>query len=112
MREHRVTIVQSAQPPTRYYGKCACGGRSAGWTADKQEVQDWEIKHHAYVQRVRSHLGTSTPSLKQQRDYFEEQAIDNRYSHEEKRLWSQLADELTARLGDRNADPGEQPPLW
>lgn len=92
--------VASQGVPATYHGRCTCGARS-GWLAAKQPVEDWKFLHEQMIEKVRAHLGTRTPTLKQQRNYFESMALSPDASTKDRLLWQQLADEITIRLGDR-----------
>lgn len=98
MGNHMYDWIESP-PPFRYQARCNCG-----WTSDrqatKQAVDDQIMKHEAQVQRVRAQLGTRRPSLKSQRDYYQQMADDHTNPSGERELWQGLADELSDRLGD------------
>ena len=63
------------------------------------QAEDRIAQHLDQVQRVRIHQSTS-PSLKQQRDYYLRMADSRDTTPSDRRLWLQLADELSHRLGD------------
>lgn len=108
MSNHIFTYFEvSNMTPTRHYARCTCG-HVTDRHVQKQVVEDETMKHLEYIERVKAHLGTRNPSLKSQRDYYRDQAENG--TPELRRLWKQLADELSDRLGD-NAPKWEQPPL-
>lgn len=82
----------------QHYARCSCGV-STGYQENLQQVEDAEMRHSEEVERIRTHLGTQSPSLQSQRNYYAEKAEDHRETEENRRLWKQLADELDHRLG-------------
>lgn len=99
---HKVTIKPVGSD--RWLAVCTCRKQSAT-VAHPQLAEDWEDAHMREVEKVRSRLA-SQPSLKVSRDYYEERAADPETPEGDRPLWQALADELTARLGDRR-DPNE-----
>lgn len=88
-----------------HYARCKCG-ETTGYKDTLQQVEDAEMAHLRHIARVRATLGGGrTPSLADQRDYFEKMAEDHHQTDEQRRLWRQLADEMTKRVGDRNENP-------
>jgi hypothetical protein len=95
----------------RFQARCSCNSVS-NIVAQRWEAEDWGIAHRVMVERVKSALGTRSPSLKQQRDYFQSQADDTDQTREHRDLWQQLADEISQRLNEGGLDPALQPPLF
>jgi hypothetical protein len=93
-----------------FYAKCTCRLRS-GVVEVRQQAEDWALHHAEQVERARTSLGTKTPSLKHQRDYYADMAAATSNAMD-KRLWQQLADELTHRLNDGEAPNAGAPTLF
>lgn len=74
-------------------------------------VEDEVLKHEENVNRARLQLGTRTPSLKSQRDYFRAMAENPNVEPRDRRLWGILADELDTRVEDP-ADNADHPALF
>lgn len=106
MSNHRTKVIDHDNG--EWQGSCTCRWISEAGT--RQEVEDFILKHHEMVQRARAALGTRTPSLKSQRDFYAQQADDPNNSREERELWRLLARGLTARLND--AQDESQLALW
>lgn len=91
----------------QWMGYCTCRQRS-NWFEEKYKAEDWCREHLEGIARVRAYLA-GTPSLKSQRDYFNEMAEDPNTSEADRLLWQQLANEITHRLGET---PAETEPLF
>jgi hypothetical protein len=52
------------------------------------------------------------PSLTELRDWCEDRANDPLETRDNRDMWQALADEYTARLGDRNPETQEELLLW
>ena len=104
---HRWGAILAVGDPVRYYARCRCGHKTPDRLM-RHHVGDDMLKHDNAIERLRLQLGTRTPSLKDQRDYYEQQAENPDLPLPERALWRQLADELTGRLGDRGDHGGEQ----
>lgn len=90
---------------------CTCGARSP-WTDTSSMARDWfDIVHVFEVEQLRASLGTRTPSLSSQRDYYQKMADDPRHSEGDRRLWHQLADELSLRVNNGVPPQLEELPL-
>lgn len=107
MGDHRLNVMGA---DGAWQGVCSCLGRSPK-VLIRQQVEDWWYEHRADVARARAALGTKTPSLASQRDWYVKQAADVSNSGHDRVLWQRLADELTQRLGDK-AVPADEPGLW
>lgn len=101
----RHTFKRFVTTDGQHYARCACG-YATGYKENEQQVGDAEFQHGVDVERVKAHLGTNTPSLASQRDYYEAMAEDHRHSEHDRKLWRQLADEIAHRLGEA---PEEEP---
>lgn len=101
-RGHKTTVVPVSlpgQPGTQWVGRCSC--RHVGKISPSHhDALVWGIAHLAEIERLRMHA-SRRPSLKDQRDYFRERSGDEALTDQERTLWTQLADELDARIGDR-----------
>ena len=97
MSEH--TLKKFVRTTGQHSGRCSCGW-APGDQRSEQGVDDEFFKHMQNVARARAALGTRTPGLKGQRDYYRDRAADMTVPASERALWRQLADELTARLND------------
>ena len=92
-----------------YWARCRCGFTTKHYRM-MDDVEDEVAKHEAAIEKVRLALGTRTPSLKTQRDYYREMADNENVSPHDRRLWGKLADELDKRLGQPITDD-DQPTL-
>lgn len=94
-------------------GSCLCGQRGPAATPEraKQIGEDWFIGHRAEVEVRRARIRGGTPSLASQRNYFEEQAAREDLPDAEREQWQALAEEITARLNDRDIPQLEELPL-
>lgn len=107
MADHKLKVLGA---DGAWQGVCSCLTRSPR-VLIRQQVEDWWYEHRADVQRARAALSTKTPSLATTRDWYQKQADNIENSPKDRRQWKILADELTARLGDKTA--GEpHPGLW
>jgi hypothetical protein len=88
--------------------RCTCPSRSPLGT--KTEAYTWEEKHHREVNRARRSL-SKTPSLRDQRDFYQRMADDVTLPRPERDHWQTLADELTHRVFDEVPDLN-QPTLF
>ena len=91
------------------YARCRCGFVTKKHRT-RDDVEDEVRKHEEQIELLRLNLGTCTPSLASQRDYYRKMADDPNVSPADRRLWGTLADELDKRLGNPNADD-DQPTL-
>ena len=110
MRDHVPTYFNEAA--FKHYAVCSCRKFRTKTHRSNDDAEDEFFKHIEMVERARLHLGTRTPSLKHQRDYYREQADDVNLPANERELWEQLADELDARLNDGERAEADQPRLW
>lgn len=110
MSEHQVKYTQT-KDGTAHFGRCRCGATS-GQRSTTQDVQDWAFAHDQYIARVRAGLGTKTPSLKSQRNYYREQADDTSNTEKDRSQWKRLADELDKRLNDGEPTQEDVPLEW
>lgn len=97
MGKHKTTIVPAANG--QWQAQCSCR-KVSKVVKDYLGALDWEDKHHHEIERVHQHQAR-TPSLKDQRDYYRERAEDYSQSDQDRALWTQLAEELDHRLGER-----------
>lgn len=106
MTNHNVSYAGS-EPHLQ--ARCSCGKRSP--VGDRGDCGHWQYKHLAEVQRIRSHLGTRSPSLASQQAWFTSRAEDPDTPDEDRILWRQLADEVGLYLTRKSALL-EQDPLF
>lgn len=85
---------------------CNCKS-SSDFYQDRQQAEDWKIKHLILAERAMVHLRSRSPSIKDQFDYYTKMAGSTENSPEDRRLWQQLADGLRGRL----PRPGNDDPL-
>lgn len=108
MSGHVTTVVPTVD--SQWVGQCSCRARSkiekSHWDAQK-----WTFAHASEIARIRTHLSGRAPSMKDQRDYYASKAQDDAIPAAQRRLWAQLADELTRRLGE-NERAADQPQLF
>ena len=76
---------------------CECGADS-GPVPHHWQADDWAATHLAQVDRVRAHLRSHHPSLRDQRDWYRSRALTADTEHD-RNLWTLLADGLDHRLG-------------
>jgi hypothetical protein len=107
MAGHVVKIITDQDG--MFVARCACRQISKR-VPMRWQAEDWEREHLDYIEKVKAHLGTRTPSLKSQRDYYRSKAEDPSVSAAEREQWAMLADGLDRRVGDR--EYGEEPMLW
>lgn len=105
---HKITYF--ADHPIEKYARCRCGFLTKRHRT-MDDVEDEVLHHEANVNRARLQLGTRTPSLKAQRDYFRKMAENPNVEPHDRRLWGILADELDARVEDPT-DNDDHPPLF
>lgn len=105
---HKVTYF--ADRPLEKYARCKCGFLTKRYK-NMDDVEDEVARHEANVNRARLQLGTRTPSLKSQRDYFRQMAENPNVEPRERRQWGILADELDQRVEDP-ADYADHPQLF
>jgi hypothetical protein len=99
-----VTSIAGGQDAVQ--AKCNCKWRSpVGSRADAYAA---ELEHHRDVRRAQAGL-RRTPSLRQEREWYLEQATNYANSREERELWQRLAEELSTRIAEPDL---EQLPLW
>lgn len=103
---HHITTVIGADDS--WQAKCTCRWRSP--VTDRPDAVAAQDKHDAEVARTRAHLRTSTPSLRNVRDYYQRQADDPANTEDERALWRQLADELQPFIKART--DADQLSLW
>jgi len=108
---HKTTVEELEGWPKTYVARCSC--RFIGkQTQHKWEAEDEQRQHDEKVQRVLALLRprNHTASLvRSERDYYLERAADPDESEANRRLWQQLADELTPRIASKTVD---QDGLW
>ena len=109
MGQHTITYLESSTQPTTVTARCRCGQRSEKCKS-RQEAEDWTLKHQADVEILKAHLGTSSPTLRAQRDYYRKMADEG--APEDRALWRQLADELDRRLNDSAPQDDDPLPLF
>lgn len=102
---HKVKYVQSESYPPVHRGTCKCGWHTP-WEMQRQSAEDAGIKHEQEMEQFRARMSSHPPSLRNQRDYYRQQAEDEGYDPEQRRLWQQLADEIDHRLNEAT-DPME-----
>lgn len=85
--------------------RCSCGKRSG--IDRRAEVDTWYYAHLQEVERIRTYLGTRTPSLKTQHAWFCQQADNADNDLDDRLLWRQLADEIGAFIMTK-AEPSLQ----
>jgi hypothetical protein len=93
-----------------HYAHCRCGWRSDRLPT-QQQVVDEVMDHQKKIEKLRASLG-GQPTLKSQRDWFQSQADDPHVPAKDRRLWQQLADEITHRLNDTVPADQDQSRLW
>jgi hypothetical protein len=89
-----------------WQAKCTCKQKSP--IGPHAEAAEWEWRHRRDAQTALAHLAR-TPSLRQQRDWYQTKALDPATPPSERVLWQSLADELTARLPEPDTNQLE---LW
>jgi hypothetical protein len=105
---HKVTYY--ADDPFEKYAHCRCGfATKRHRTMD--DVEDEVAKHERDIERIRLQLGTRTPSLESQRDYFRKMSDDPNVAPADRRQWGILADELDRRIEDP-VQTANQPSLF
>lgn len=108
---HKIKVVRYGED--EYITRCeGCGWKHPGSTTNRQEAEDWIAVHEKQIERIRTHLGTKTPSLKSERDHYLDKSVDPYETAENRAIWKQLADELSTRLNDEGTDPDRQPRLF
>lgn len=108
---HKITRLRYGdKPPYLHGGRCKCGGFS-GKVEHEWAVDDWWRVHLSYVEKVKAYLGTRTPTLTAQRDYYRLMSEDQSVPEKERDLWKQLAEELDHRVND-GPEKSEQVPLF
>jgi hypothetical protein len=105
---HRITY--DADRPLEKFARCRCGFITKRYK-NMDDVEDEIRKHQADIERIKLQLGTRTPSLKSQRDYFRKMAENEHISPKDRRQWGILADELDARIED-DVTPDNHPSLF
>jgi len=95
---HDISLIETIEG--RAQAICKCGARST-YTSDRGAIDEWIFHHEALVEQVKAHLGSRTPSLKSQRDWFMSQADNTENSTDDRDLWRQLADEVDRHLTSR-----------
>lgn len=96
MTNHRVTIVGSTQ---QCQARCSCKKKSP--VGDRGLVEAWWYSHQQDVERIRAHLGSRTPSLKTQYEWFVKQAENTDNEYDDRVLWRQLADEIERHIASQ-----------
>lgn len=92
---HRIDYVKDNQ--SRHRAICSCRTGSP-YTLNRQEAEDWVIKHLRLVEQAMAHLRDRRPSVSDQAGYYQSKADDPEETRENRLLWQQLADELKPRL--------------
>jgi len=100
-----VTIIGSLD---NCQARCSCLKKSP--IGDRGVAEGWWYAHQVDVERIRAHLGTRTPSLKQQHDWFLKQAENTDNEPDDRALWKQLAEEIDRHFSRKPV--GEQIPLF
>jgi hypothetical protein len=108
---HKITHFALTVEPPKHFARCSCGFRTKDYL-QPHHVGDEVLRHQNAVERLRLQLGTRTPSLKNQRDYFEEMAANEGLPEADRVLWARLAEEITQRLNDRDDASSQQPGLF
>jgi hypothetical protein len=99
---HRVEYTAQADGQHRAFCSCRLG---SPLFPTRVESEEWGRAHLRLAARAMAHLRDRTPSLKDQYDYYLEQAQNPSETPENRRLWRLLADGLASRLPpDRNLD--------
>lgn len=99
-----------ADRPLEKYARCKCGFVTKFYK-NMDDVEDEVRGHMLAIERLKLQLGTRTPSVKSQRDYFRKMAENEHISPKDRRLWGILADELDQRIGD-DVTPDNHPSLF
>ena len=100
MSNHRIKYEAiSSLPPQRHRAVCSCRGWASAVVSTRQLAEDEALIHLRNVEKARAAMGTSTPSLKSQQAWYQQQAENPNNSPEDRRLWQLLANELGLRLG-------------
>lgn len=81
------------------FSRCTCG-QYVSPKAHMWQVEDAENLHLENVQRAMAALSRREPTLKNQRDYYLQMAVAEEVSEADRRMWQQLADEISRRIGD------------
>lgn len=102
MSNHRRTIIGSIQ---QCQARCSCGKKSP--ITDRGTVEGWWYAHQQEIERTRAYLGTRTPTLKSQRDWFIKQAENPDNDPDDRALWRQLAEEID-RFVSKKAPMGQE----
>lgn len=96
MSNHKITYEDCHNG--LWIAKCSCRRQSK--IALAVYVAQWASDHENEVARVKALLARGSGTLKSERDWYLLQAANMENSEGERRLWQQLADEITRRLGD------------
>lgn len=97
---HKMTHLQVGNSqPFKHAARCKCGQYS-GPLDQKWEVDDWVREHHAKIEVIKAYLGTKTPTLKSQRDYYLMMSENPEVVASDREMWKLLADELGKRVND------------
>lgn len=98
---HKTEIVKDGRE--QYRAICTCRTSSA-FSANRQEIEDWVLRHQRLAEQAMTHLRSKNPSIKDQYTYYSERAVDPQETPENRRLWQQLADELRYRVPVTSTD--------
>lgn len=104
---HKVTFFNDR--PFDHWARCRCGFTTKHHRQEDDTVDEVR-RHEADIERIRLALGTRTPSLKSQRDYYRSMAENENVAPHDRRQWAVLADELERRLGQPITE-ADQPTL-
>jgi hypothetical protein len=85
--------------------RCSCKARSP--LSDRGGAMAWFYAHQQEINKIRAHLGSRTPTLANQRDWFRHKADDPDTPYEDRQLWRQLADEVDRFVTTRVSHPGD-----
>lgn len=95
-----------------YKATCSCGWVAPEPRGKYQEAEDDEAIHRRELDALRARIRKTEPDMKQQRDWYEEQSRRKDIPLAQRREWERLANELTARLGDRTDPTAGIEPLF
>jgi hypothetical protein len=97
MAGHRITYLEAMDGKCQ--ARCSCKAKST--FGSRADADEWTYRHHELVEQVKAHLGSKTPSLRSQRDWFRLQADDPENTRDDRDLWRQLADEVDRHMASK-----------
>lgn len=106
MSNHTFKYIEDGA--TKHYARCSCRFQTKSHQ-HRWQVEDEVREHLTLIERVKSYLGTKNPTLKSQRDYYLERAEDPDETPANRRLWLQLAEELTPRVKPTKGETVDEP---